>query len=226
MNDKISLKKTPKPAKANDKVANKFNQAIKNWAHTLHKWTVVWIIGITIMLMMAAFSTYHYWRSQNNVHNLTNQQIRSELYNVAPAPKRRNVQAYIKAKNDLNQINVLNRAYRENDIGSLKTINYQKPSNINSLVLKTALFMNIYYHQENTEFNHIHSIKPHDYRNLDTADIKNLNQRRLQILSNDITRILSDLPMKNKTVRTQYQALSPQIQYSLGLITNQATFKN
>lgn len=226
MNDKISLEKTSEPKKTNDEVANKFNQAIKNWAHVLHKWTVVWVIGITIMLMMAAFSTYHYWRRQNNVHNLTNQQIRSELYTVAPAPKRRNARAYTKAKSDLNQINVLNRAYRENDIGSLKTINYQKPSNINSLVLKTALFMNIYYHQENIEFNHIHSIKPHDYHNLNTADIKNLNQRRLQILSNDITKTLSDLPMKNKTVRTQYQALSPQIQYSLGLITNQKTFKN
>lgn len=226
MNDKISLKKTPEPEKTNDKVANKFNQAIKNWGNTIHKWTVIWVIGITIMLIMAAFSTYHYWRSQSNVHNLTNQQIRTELYTVAPAPKKRNVRAYTKAKSDLNQINVLNRAYSENDIGSLKTINYQKPSNINSLVLKTALFMNIYYHQENTEFNHIHSIKPHDYHDLKTADIKSLNQRRLQILSNDITRTLSDLPMKNKTVRTQYQALSPQIQYSLGLITNQKTFKN
>ena len=226
MNDKISLEKASEPEDTNNEVANKFHQAIKNWAHVLHKWTVIWTIGITIMLILAAFSTYHYWRSQNNVHNLTNQQIRSELYTVAPAPKRRNVRAYIKAKSDLNQINVLNRAYRENDIGSLKTINYQKPSNINSLVLKTALFMNIYYHQENTEFNHIHSIKPHDYRNLDTATIKNLNQRRLQILSQDITRNLSNLPMKNKTVRAQYQALSPQIQYGLGLITNQVTFKN
>lgn len=226
MNDKISLKKTPESAKANDKVATKFNQAIKNWAHALHKVTVVWTIGITIMLIMAAFSTYYYWRSQSNVHNLTNQQIRSELYTVAPAPKRRNVRAYTKAKSDLNRINVLNRAYSENDIGSLKTINYQKPSNINSLVLKTALFMNIYYHQENIAFNHIHSIKPHDYHNLNTADIKNLNQRRLQILSKDITRILSDLPMKNKNVRMQYQALSSQIQYSIGIITNQKTFKN
>lgn len=226
MNDKISLEKTPEPEKTNDEVATKFNQAIKNWGNTIHKWTVVWIIGISIMLMMAAFSTYHYWRSQNNVHNLTNQQIRSELYTVAPAPKRRNVRAYTKTKNDLNKINVLNRAYSENDIGSLKTINHQHPSNINSLVLKTALFMNIYYHQENTEFNHIHSIKPHDYDNLDKATIKNLNQRRLQILSNDITSTLSDLPMKNKTVRTQYQALSPQIQYGIGIITNQKTFKN
>lgn len=226
MNDKISLEKTSEPEDTNDKVANKLHQAIKDWANIIHKWTVIWIIGITVMLIIVAFSTYHYWRIQRNVNNLTNQQIRTELYTVAPAPKRRNVRAYTKAKSDLNQINVLNRAYSENDIGSLKTINHQYPSNINSLVLKTALFMNIYYHQENIVFNHIHSIKPHDYDNLHTADIKNLNQRRLQILSNDITRTLSDLPMKNKTVRTQYQALSPQVRYSIGIITNQVTFKN
>lgn len=226
MNDKISLEKASEPEDTNNEVANKFHQAIKNWAHLLHKWTVIWTISITIMLILAAFSTYHYWRTQRDIHNLTNQQIRTELYNVAPAPKKRNVRAYTKTKSDLNKINVLNRAYSENDIGSLKTINHQHPSNINSLVLKTALFMNIYYHQENTEFNHIHSIKPHDYDNLDKATIKNLNQRRLQILSNDITSTLSDLPMKNKTVRTQYQALSPQIQYGIGIITNQKTFKN
>lgn len=226
MNDKISLEKTSEPEDTNDKVANKLHQAIKDWGNTIHKWTVIWIIGITVMLIIVAFSTYHYWRIKSNVNNLTNQQIRTELYTVAPAPKRRNVRAYTKAKSDLNKINVLNRAYSENDIGSLKTINYQKPSNINSLVLKTALFMNIYYHQENITFNHIHSIKPHDYDNLDSATIKSLNQRRLQILSNDITRILSDLPMKNKTVRTQYQALSPQVRYSIGIITNQQTFKN
>lgn len=226
MNDKISLEKTSEPEDTNDKVANKLHQAIKDWGNTIHKWTVIWTIGITVMLIIVAFSTYRYWRIQRNVNNLTNQQIRTELYNVAPAPKRRNVRAYTNAKSDLNQINVLNRAYSENDIGSLKTINHQHPSNINSLVLKTALFMNIYYHQENVTFNHIHSIKPHDYDVLHTADIKSLNQRRLQILSNDITRILSDLPMKNKTVRTQYQALSPQVRYSIGIITNQQTFKN
>lgn len=226
MNDKISLKKTSEPEDISDKVANKSHQAIKDWDNKIHKWTVIWTIGITVMLIIVAFSTYRYWRIQRNVNNLTNQQIRTELYNVAPAPKRRNVRAYTKAKSDLNKINVLNRAYSENDIGSLKTINHQYPSNINSLVLKTALFMNIYYHQENIVFNHIHSIKPHDYDNLHTADIKNLNQRRLQILSNDITRTVSDLPMKNKTVRTQYQALSPQVRYSIGIITNQKTFKN
>ena len=226
MNDKISLEKTSEPEDINDKVANKSHQGTKDWDNTIHKWTVIWTIGITVMLIIVAFSTYRYWRIQRNVNNLTNQQIRTELYTVAPAPKRRNVRAYTNAKSDLNQINVLNRAYSENDIGSLKTINHQYPSNINSLVLKTALFMNIYYHQENITFNHIHSIKPHDYDVLHTADIKSLNQRRLQILSNDITRTLNDLPMKNKTVRTQYQALSPQVRYSIGIITNQATFKN
>lgn len=226
MNDKISLEKTSEPEDINDKVANKSHQGTKDWDNTIHKWTVIWTISITVMLIIVAFSTYRYWRIQRNVNNLTNQQIRTELYTVAPAPKRRNVRAYTNAKSDLNKINVLNRAYSENDIGSLKTINHQYPNNINSLVLKTALFMNIYYHQENVTFNHIHSIKPHDYDVLHTADIKSLNQRRLQIISNDITRTLSDLPMKNKTVRTQYQALSPQVRYSIGIITNQATFKN
>ena len=226
MNNKISLEKTPEPAKTDDEVAKKYHQGIRAWGQTIHKWVVAWIIGITIMIIIAIPNTYNDWRIKRNVDNLTNQQIRSELYTVAPAPKRRNVRAYTKAKSDLNQINVLNRAYSENDIGSLKTINHQNPSNINSLVLKTALFMNIYYHQENIVFNHIHSIKPHDYDNLDSATIKSLNQRRLQILSNDITRILSDLPMKNKTIRTQYQALSLQVKYSIGIITNQKTFKN